>query len=118
MIYILGSIGAGKSTLTSLLAEDLGSSAYYENVDGNGMIHDMLEKFYAAGAESRKRVGVMLQIAFLTFRYQQLKRAITEENAVLDSSLESDFVMASQLHDNGEIDDADFNVYLLSLIHI
>ncbi|EPD04388.1 deoxynucleoside kinase, partial [Lacticaseibacillus paracasei subsp. paracasei CNCM I-2877] len=38
----------------------------------------------------------MLQIAFLTFRYQQLKKAVTQENAIMDSSLESDFVMASQ----------------------
>ncbi len=30
----------------------------------------------------------------------------------MDSSLESDFVMAKQLHDNGEIDDIDYNVYV------
>ncbi len=112
MIYILGSIGAGKTSLTKLLSADLGTPAYYEDVEGNGMIAKMLQKFYEAGEDSRKTTGTILQIAFLTFRYQQLKKAVMQENAVLDSSLESDFVMASQLHQNGEIDDVDFNIYV------
>ena len=33
----------------------------------------------------------------------------------MDSSLASDFVMASQLHDHGEIDDESFNVYVALL---
>ncbi|MFD1430792.1 deoxynucleoside kinase [Lacticaseibacillus mingshuiensis] len=112
MIYILGSIGAGKTSLTKVLSEDLQAPAYYEDVEGNGMIANMLQKFYAAGQESRKTTGTILQIAFLTFRYQQLKKALVQENAVMDSSLESDYVMASQLHQNGEIDDIDFNIYI------
>lgn len=112
MIYILGSIGAGKTSLTKILAEDLAAPAYYEDVEGNGMIANMLSKFYSAGEDSRKTTGTILQIAFLTFRYQQLKKAVTQENAVMDSSLESDYVMASQLHQHGEIDDVDFNVYV------
>ncbi|MFD1432292.1 deoxynucleoside kinase [Lacticaseibacillus yichunensis] len=112
MIYILGSIGAGKTSLTKVLSEDLQAPAYYEDVEGNGMIANMLQKFYAAGQDSRKTTGTILQIAFLTFRYQQLKKALVQENAVMDSSLESDYVMASQLHQNGEIDDIDFNIYI------
>ena len=112
MLYILGSIGAGKTSLTNLLAKDLESSAYYEDISGNNMIGSMLEKFYGSGTDSRKRTGAMLQIAFLTFRYSQLKKAITQENAILDSSLESDFIMAKQLHDHGEIDDVDYNIYV------
>jgi deoxyadenosine/deoxycytidine kinase len=75
------------------------------------MIGSMLKKFYSAGKESRKQIGTILQVAFLTFRYQQLKRAVTERNAVMDSSLESDWVLASNLNKRGEIDDVDFNVY-------
>ncbi|WP_461215837.1 deoxynucleoside kinase [Lacticaseibacillus sp. GG6-2] len=112
MIYILGSIGAGKTSLTRILSQDLNAPAYYEDVEGNGMIANMLQKFYSAGADSRKTTATILQIAFLTFRYQQLKKALVQDNAVMDSSLESDFVMASQLHQNGEIDDVDFNVYV------
>lgn len=111
MIYILGSIGSGKTSLTRALSEDLQSPAYYEDIGGNKMIGDMLKKFYSAGKDSRKQIGAMLQVAFLTFRYQQLKKAIMEKNAVLDSSLESDWVLASNLNRRGEIDDIDFNIY-------
>lgn len=72
----------------------------------------MLKKFYAAGEKSRKTTVAILQIAFLIYRYQQLKQAIRQKNAVMDSSLESDFVMASQLHQNGEIYDIDYRVYV------
>ncbi|WP_203632964.1 deoxynucleoside kinase [Lacticaseibacillus suibinensis] len=112
MIYILGSIGAGKTSLTKILSADLNAPAYYEDVEGNGMIAKMLQKFYSAGEDSRKTTGTILQIAFLTYRYQQLKKAIMQENAIMDSSLESDFVMATQLHNNGEIDDIDYNIYV------
>ena len=112
LLYILGSIGAGKTSLTDLLSKDLGSAAYYEDISGNNMIGSMLEKFYAAGKDSRKRNGAMLQVAFLVFRYAQLKKAMVQDNAILDSSLESDFIMAKQLHDHGEIDDVDYNIYV------
>lgn len=112
MIFILAPIGGGKTSLTKLLSDDLGSTAYYEDINGNHMIGSMLEKFYNAGADSRKSIGAMLQIAFLTYRFSQLKKAIKEDNAILDSSLESDFIMAKQLHDNGEIDDIDYNIYV------
>ncbi|GMA47772.1 deoxynucleoside kinase [Tetragenococcus muriaticus] len=112
MIYIMGTIAAGKTSLAKILAKDLQAPVYYEDIENNGLILNMLEKFYSSGKKSRQTNGAMLQIAFLTFRYQQLRQAITQQNAIMDSSLESDFVMASQLHDHGEISEADFNVYV------
>lgn len=50
----------------------------------------MLQKFYGAGAVSRKRTGAMCQMSFSLFRYQQCKKAESQENAIMDSSLESD----------------------------
>lgn len=111
MIYIVGSIGSGKSTLTKLLSEDMRTNSYYEDVN-NGLIKNMLEEFYSAGAKSRKQVSAMLQVAFLTFRYQQLKKAIKERNSVLDSSLLSDYILATNLYNRGEMDEASYNVYL------
>lgn len=107
----MGSIGSGKTSLTEILSKELNSPAYYEDISGNKMIGDMLKKFYSAGKDSRKQVGAMLQVAFLTFRYQQLKKAVTEKNAVMDSSLESDWILASNLNKRGEIDDIDFRIY-------
>lgn len=111
MIYIIGSIGAGKSSLTELLAKDLNVPYYLESVD-NGLIKGMLRKFYSAGKESRSQVSAMLQVAFLTVRYQQLKQAIAEPNAVLDSNLLSDHILARNLYDRGEMDKEAYNVYL------
>lgn len=68
MIDFLGSIGAGKTSLNKVLTADMEAPAYYEDVEGNGMIAHMLQKLVGAGADSRKRTGAMLQIAFLTFR--------------------------------------------------
>ena len=111
IIYVIGSISAGKSSLTEILAKDLNSTPYYEDVN-NGLIKGMLEHFYSAGAESRKQVSAMLQVAFLTVRYQQLKKAIVEENAVLDSNLASDYILARNIYERGEMDEDAYNVYM------
>lgn len=112
MLYILGSIGAGKTTLTQMLAKDMGVNAYYEDVN-NGLVKDMLEEFYSAGIESRKRVSAMLQVAFLTVRFQQALKAVRERNAILDSNLTSDFIMCTHLYERGEMDYASYKAYMV-----
>lgn len=111
MIYIIGSISAGKTTLTKMLAGELGTPYYLEDID-NGLVSNMLQTFYHAGADSRKQVSAMLQVAFLTVRYKQLKKAVTQRNALLDSNLLSDYLMASNLYRRGEMDESSYNVYL------
>lgn len=111
MIYIIGSISAGKTTLTKMLASELGTPYYLEDID-NGLVSNMLKTFYHAGADSRKQVSAMLQVAFLTVRYKQLKKAVTQHNALLDSNLLSDYLMASNLYRRGEMDKSSYNVYL------
>lgn len=110
MIYILGSIGSGKTSLTQRLSEDMGTKAYYEDIN-NGLIKDMLQEFYSAGAESRKQVSAMLQVAFLTVRFEQLEHALVERNSILDSNLTSDGIMSNNLYNRGEMDKASFKVY-------
>lgn len=111
MIYIEGSIGSGKSSLAQLLADEFGYPVYLEDVN-NGLLKGMLESFYSAGDESRKQVSAMLQVAFLTFRYSQLKKAMVQENAIMDSNLLSDNIMAKNLFDRGEMDESAYNVYI------
>ena len=43
VIVLAGTIGAGKSSLTALLADHLGSQAFYESIDDN----EVLPLFYA-----------------------------------------------------------------------
>ena len=111
-IYILGSIGAGKTSLTKVLSADMEAPAYYEDVEGNRMIANMLQKFYGAGADSRKTNWGHVADCIFDLPLSAIEKAVTQENAIMDSSLKSDFVMASQLHKHGEIDDIDYNVYV------
>lgn len=111
MLYIMCSIGAGETTLTQMLAKDMGVNAYYEDVN-DGLVRDMLEEFYSAGIESRKRVSAMLQVAFLTVRFQQALKAVRERNAILDSNLTSDFIMCTHLYKRGEMDYASYKAYM------
>ena len=56
-------IGAGKTTVTKLIADRLDFTAYYEDVDNN----QILPLFYTATPEEqeRKRYPFLLQLEFL-----------------------------------------------------
>ena len=60
MIALAGTIGAGKTSLTKLLADHLNSQAFYESVDDN----KILPLFY----KDPKKYGFLLQIYFLNKR--------------------------------------------------
>lgn len=63
-IAIVGNIGAGKTTLTELLAKQFGWEPQFEAVDNN----PYLEDFYG----DMKRWSFNLQIYFLNSRFQQI----------------------------------------------
>ncbi|MFV0365109.1 MAG: deoxynucleoside kinase [Mangrovibacterium sp.] len=63
-IAIAGNIGAGKTTLTELLAKHYNWIAEYEKVDDNPYLND----FY----EDMRRWSFNLQVYFLTSRFQQI----------------------------------------------
>ena len=114
MIYIQAPIGVGKTALTTYLSEDLQTTGFYEKVDEM----PMLKEFYADGSKSRDDKSFALQIAFLNYRYKQLRQAIHlqmtqgERNTVFDSSLLSDSLMAFNLYKRGEFPEAMYNLYI------
>ena len=79
VIVLAGTIGAGKSSLTALIANRLGSEAFYESVDDN----EVLPLFYA----EPEKYAFLLQIYFLNKRFDSIKQALTHENNVLDRSI-------------------------------
>lgn len=112
IIYINAAISAGKTSLATILSEDLGTTAFYEKVENM----PMLEKFYSAGEDSRLALAFPLQIAFLNYRYDQLRKGLYlaekgERNTVYDSSLLSDGLMAGNLFRRGEFPAEEYDLY-------
>ena len=85
MIVLAGTIGAGKSSLTAMLAEHLGSEAFYESVEDN----EVLPLFYA----EPQKYAFLLQIYFLNKRFDSIKRALSDKNNVLDRSIYEDSLL-------------------------
>jgi deoxyadenosine/deoxycytidine kinase len=104
MIVIDGVVGAGKSTLMSILAEEKGYIPYEEPVVNN----PILDKFYG----NRERYSFPLQIFFLNERFKLIKRASQQEKAVLDRSIYGDIIFAKMLRDNREMTEEEFRIYL------
>ena len=95
------------------MVDDLGTKGFYEEVDKM----PMLKEFYARGEESRKDLSFALQIAFLNYRYGQLRDGLhlAERgmvNTVYDSSLISDNLMAYNLYKRGEFPKVMFDLYV------
>ncbi len=82
MIVLAGTIGAGKSSLTEMMAEHFDSQAFYESIDDN----EVLPLFYA----NPEQYAFLLQIYFLNKRFASIKQAMKDDNNVLDRSIYED----------------------------
>lgn len=103
MIILSGAIGAGKSNLTKILSEHLGTEAFYEPVESN----PVLEKFY----EDPQRYAFLLQIYFLNKRFEMIKKAMQHDNNVLDRSIYEDSLFLHMNADMGRVSTQEVDVY-------
>lgn len=104
-IAVVGNIGAGKTTLTELLAKNYGWQPQYESVDNN----PYLEDFYG----DMKRWSFNLQIFFLNSRFQQIME-IQKSNAniIQDRTIYEDaFIFAANLRDMDLMTERDYENY-------
>lgn len=104
-IAIVGNIGAGKTTLTELLAKNYGWDPLFEVVDNN----PYLEDFYS----DMKRWSFNLQIYFLNTRYRQIiDIQKSGRNIIQDRTIYEDaYIFAENLHDMGLMTTRDYENY-------
>ncbi|KJY54921.1 Deoxyguanosine kinase [Lactobacillus kimbladii] len=103
VIVLSGPIGAGKSSLTSILAKYLGTKPFYESVDNN----PVLPLFYA----DPKKYAFLLQVFFLNTRFRSIKDALTDDNNVLDRSIYEDALFFQMNADIGRATKEEVDTY-------
>lgn len=103
VIVLAGMIGAGKSTYTTMISEELKSEAFYEAVESN----PILEKFY----EDPKRWAFSLQIFFLNTRFRSIKQALAHRHNVLDRSIYEDALFTRINYEQGNMSEAEMGLY-------
>lgn len=113
-IAIVGNIGAGKTTLTELLASHFKFEPQFEAVDNN----PYLEDFYS----DMKRWSFNLQIFFLNSRFRHIvKLQETGIDMIQDRTIYEDaYIFAENLYDMGLMSARDFENYsniFQSIIH-
>ncbi len=104
-IAIAGNIGAGKTTLTTLLSKHYAWEAHYETVDDNPYLND----FY----NDMQRWSFNLQIYFLNSRFKQVVDIRnTGRTVIQDRTIYEDAeIFAPNLHDMNLMTTRDFENY-------
>ncbi len=104
VIITAGMIGVGKTTLTGLIADHLNTKAFFEPVGNN----PVLPLYY----KDPKQYGFLLQIFFLNKRFSMIKKALADDNNVLDRSIYEDALFTKENNKEGNISDTELEVYL------
>lgn len=104
-IAVTGNIGAGKTTLTTMLAKHYGWEAQFEDVDHNPYLDD----FY----HDMAKWSFNLQIYFLGSRFRQIKQIRESgKNIIQDRTIYEDaHIFAENLNDMGLLAHRDFKNY-------
>jgi len=104
-VAIAGNIGAGKTTLTKLLAKNYKWSPHFESVEENPYLDD----FYS----EMERWSFNLQVYFLNSRFRQiLEIHESGKNIIQDRTIYEDaHIFAPNLHAMGLMTNRDFSNY-------
>ena len=105
-VAVAGNIGAGKSTLTQILADQFGWAPFFESVDDNPYLSD----FYG----EMRRWSFNLQVFFLSSRFKHQKEIEAVAGSVIqDRSIYEDVeIFARNLHDMDLMDERDYANYV------
>lgn len=105
-IAVAGNIGAGKTTLTEMLAKHYQWHPEYESVDNNPYLAD----FYG----DMHKWSFHLQIYFLNSRFEQIHKVRTGDRTVIqDRTIYEDaYIFAKSLYKQGFFNERDYKSYL------
>jgi 2-amino-4-hydroxy-6-hydroxymethyldihydropteridine diphosphokinase len=98
-----GNIGAGKSTLTTKIAEDFNAKTIFERFADN----PFLPKFY----EDQDRYAFQLEMSFLTDRYQQLSDDLAQLNLFKDFAVADYHIFKSLIFAKITLTDDEYRLY-------
>ena len=109
LLVVGGMIGLGKTSVAKLLGEHFRTEVFYESVDDN----PILPLFYTSSPEEieKYRYPFLLQLHFLDTRFRSIKKALYDDNNVLDRSIYEDWYFAKINNDLGRISDLEFEIY-------
>jgi len=104
-IAVTGNIGAGKTTLTTMLAKHYGWNAQFEDVDHNPYLDD----FY----QDMSKWSFALQVYFLGSRFRQVKEIRESgKNIIQDRTIYEDaYIFAENLNEMNLLSDRDYQNY-------
>lgn len=110
-VVIEGCIGAGKTTLTKMMAADLNARLVLEQFEDNSF----LPKFY----KDPEKYAFPLELSFLAERYQQLKRELTQTDLFHDFTIADYFLQKSLIFARATLQEDEYNLYsrLFHIIH-
>ena len=104
-IAVTGNIGAGKTTLTTMLAKHYGWETQFEDVDHNPYLDD----FY----QDMSKWSFALQMYFLGSRFRQVKEIRESgKNIIQDRTIYEDaYIFAENLNEMNLLSERDFQNY-------
>lgn len=118
MITLSGIIGSGKTSLTTLLADRLGTKPFFEPVDDNPVLplfykgNEIAAEKRAAGDQNATNpYAYLLQTFFLNRRFTMIKQAMQNDNNILDRSIYEDEIFMRMNTDMGNATKVEYDIY-------
>jgi len=102
-IVIEGNIGAGKTTLATMIAEEFNAKLILERFADN----PFLPKFY----EDPARFSFPLELSFLAERYRQLREELVEQDLFKSFTVADYYFMKSLVFASSTLESDEFNLY-------
>jgi len=103
-ISVEGNIGAGKTSLTKMLAEELGAKLVLEEFAEN----TFLPKFY----ENPERYAFPVELSFLSERFSQLKRELNTTDLFAPNIISDYFISKCQIFAKNNLSKDEYDLFM------